>query len=76
MKIDDVAFILDQCRLRWPGKYERLSAIYPARMVMMQFILDHTKELVTIIRVRFQMSDEYREACAYITMLADDTLRE
>lgn len=76
MKLDDVAFILDQCRIRWPSKYERLSAIYPARMVMMKFILDHTTELVGIIRVRFMLSEEYREACDYITMLADDTLRE
>ena len=75
MKIDDVFFILDQCQRRWPSKFERLSAIYPARMVMMKFIIDHTKELVSIIKVRFEQSEEYREACEYISMLADDTLR-
>jgi hypothetical protein len=75
MKIDDVAFILDHCRVIWPRKYERLSAIYPPRYVMMKFIVDHTDHLVKVIRHRFQQSDEYREACHYIHMLANDTLR-
>lgn len=76
MKVDDVAFILEQCQLRWPSKFERLSAIYPPRYVMMKFIVDHTEELVKVIRHRFQQSTEYREACNYIEMLADDTLCE
>ena len=75
MKVDDVAFILHECERMFPRKFERLSAIYPPRMVMMKFVVDHTEQLVKIIRVRFELSDEYREACDYIEMLANDTFR-
>ncbi len=75
MKTDDVAFILRECEQMFPRKFERLSAIYPPRMVMMKFVVDHTELLVKIIRVRFEMSEEYREACNYLEMLANDTFR-
>jgi len=75
MRADDVAFILRECEVLFPRKFERLSAIYPPRMVMMKFVVDHTDQLVKIIRVRFEQSEEYREACNYIEMLAADTLR-
>jgi|APGre2960657404_1045060.scaffolds.fasta_scaffold09982_3 hypothetical protein len=75
MKVDDVAFILRECERIYPRKFERLSAIYPPRMVMMKMVVDHTEQLVKIIRVRFEQSEEYREACHYIEMLANDTFR-
>jgi hypothetical protein len=75
MKVDDVAFILHECERMFPRKFERLSAIYPPRMVMMKFVVEHTRQLVEIIRARFMLSDEYREACDYIEMLANDTFR-
>ena len=53
MRVDDVAFILQECERMFPRKFERLSAVYPPGMVMMKFVVDHTDQLVKIIRVRF-----------------------
>lgn len=75
MKVDDVAFILHECERIYPREFERLSAVYPPRMVMMKMVVNHTEQLVKIIRTRFMLSDEYREACDYIEMLANDTFR-
>ena len=55
----------------YPQECQRLAAVHPPRFVMMKMIINHTDELVPIIRSRFELSEEYQEAIRYINDFAN-----
>jgi len=69
MKTDDLALVLAYSQCMYPSEFERLSAIYPPRLVMIEMINKHPTEMIRILRMTFRMSDEYRDAIKYIEEL-------
>jgi hypothetical protein len=75
MKTDDVATILAYGRTLYPREFERLSAIWPPRIVMLKLLYNHTEEMVQIVKLCFMDSEEYYDACAYLDRCFEDVIR-
>jgi len=72
MQTNDMALILAYSRTLFPREFERLSAVYPPRIVMLKMINNHEKEMVKILKMTFQMSREYAIAIEYINKLMEE----
>jgi hypothetical protein len=75
MNTRELGIILGECRRLFPREYERWSAIHPQRIVMLKFVAVYPEQMLPIIRFLFADSDEYREACNYITETLETVYR-
>ena len=75
MKTSDVEAILVYGQTLFPREFERLSAIWPPRIVMLKLLYNHTDEMVQIVKLCFMDSEEYQDACAYLDRCFEDVIR-
>ena len=72
MEINDLGVILAYGRSLFPREFERYSAIYPPRLVLVKLFDKHPEDMFKILKMLFKMSEEYKLAETYINSLASD----
>lgn len=71
MNFRDMNTLIDEIRSVYPIEYERLSAVYPPRVVVLKMMERHPRHLNDVVLSLFQHSEEYRIACEYIATLLE-----
>ena len=71
MNYRDLSVLINEIRSVYPIEYERLSAVYPQRVVVLKMLERHPRHLNNVVLALFQQSEEYRIACEYIELLLE-----
>jgi len=67
--------VLRECRIMFPREYERWSAVYPQRLVMLKMISKYPIQLSPVLNRVFLESVEYEEAIESVLQMMESVDR-